>query len=230
MNKSRLLGAVCACIFSLVGTTQQANAALITTPSGLSAGDKYRLVFVTSGTRDATSSNIADYNTFVTNAANAVPELAALGTQWFVIGSTPLVNVRDNTGTSLPGGLPIFLLNDTKLVDDYSDLWDNNIDVPLNRTEMDTEISGRVFSGSDGFGATDGLALGNTTLGRVTYGLSNSANGQDWIRTQNEASDIPLHFYAISGELTAVPVPAAVWLFGSGLLGMIGIARRKRAA
>jgi hypothetical protein len=27
-----------------------------------------------------------------------------------------------------------------------------------------------------------------------------------------------------------VPVPAAVWLFGSGLLGMIGIARRKKSA
>ena len=29
---------------------------------------------------------------------------------------------------------------------------------------------------------------------------------------------------------TAVPLPAAVWLFGSGLLGLIGIARRKKAA
>ena len=28
---------------------------------------------------------------------------------------------------------------------------------------------------------------------------------------------------------SAVPVPAAVWLFGSGLLGLIGIARRKKA-
>jgi len=28
-------------------------------------------------------------------------------------------------------------------------------------------------------------------------------------------------------ELTTVPVPAAVWLFGSGLLGLIGIAKRK---
>lgn len=27
-----------------------------------------------------------------------------------------------------------------------------------------------------------------------------------------------------------VPIPAAAWLFGSGLLGMIGIARRKKAA
>jgi hypothetical protein len=31
-------------------------------------------------------------------------------------------------------------------------------------------------------------------------------------------------------NITAVPIPAAVWLFGSGLLGMIGIARGKKAA
>jgi hypothetical protein len=31
-------------------------------------------------------------------------------------------------------------------------------------------------------------------------------------------------------ETTAVPIPAAVWLFGSGILGLIGIARRKKAA
>jgi len=30
-------------------------------------------------------------------------------------------------------------------------------------------------------------------------------------------------------SLTAVPVPAAVWLFGSGLLGLIGIARRRKS-
>jgi len=34
---------------------------------------------------------------------------------------------------------------------------------------------------------------------------------------------------SLSGEaeLAAVPIPAAVWLFGSGLLGLIGVARRK---
>jgi len=31
-------------------------------------------------------------------------------------------------------------------------------------------------------------------------------------------------------ETSIVPVPAAVWLFGSGLLGLIGIARRKKTA
>jgi hypothetical protein len=33
-----------------------------------------------------------------------------------------------------------------------------------------------------------------------------------------------------STTLTPVPVPAAVWLFGSGLLGLVGIARRKKRA
>lgn len=30
--------------------------------------------------------------------------------------------------------------------------------------------------------------------------------------------------------VSAVPIPAAAWLFGSGLLGLVGIARRKKAA
>ncbi|GMQ84123.1 MAG: hypothetical protein BMS9Abin06_0883 [Gammaproteobacteria bacterium] len=32
----------------------------------------------------------------------------------------------------------------------------------------------------------------------------------------------------ISLNVSAVPVPAAVWLFGSGLLGLVGVARRNR--
>ena len=42
-----------------------------------------------------------------------------------------------------------------------------------------------------------------------------------------EASDFEIGF-ADPVALAAVPVPAAVWLFGSGLLGLIGIARRKK--
>jgi len=35
----------------------------------------------------------------------------------------------------------------------------------------------------------------------------------------------------VSGAtIAAVPVPAAIWLFGSGLLGLVGVARRKKAA
>jgi hypothetical protein len=34
----------------------------------------------------------------------------------------------------------------------------------------------------------------------------------------------------ISVEVSSIPVPAAAWLFGSGLLGLIGVARRKKVA
>lgn len=38
------------------------------------------------------------------------------------------------------------------------------------------------------------------------------------------------HAWAVqSGDVSPIPVPAAVWLFGSGLLGLIGVARRKKA-
>lgn len=39
-----------------------------------------------------------------------------------------------------------------------------------------------------------------------------------------------LYAWAVqTGDVNAVPVPAAAWLFGSGLLGLIGIARRKKS-
>lgn len=41
-----------------------------------------------------------------------------------------------------------------------------------------------------------------------------------------------LAIYSIAFDnfsITAVPVPAAIWLFGSGLIGLIGVARRKKA-
>lgn len=59
----------------------------------------------------------------------------------------------------------------------------------------------------------------------------------------HSASDLTLNFWAqnlqgiadeswgldnVQVQITPVPVPAAVWLFGSGLLGLIGIARRKQ--
>jgi len=39
------------------------------------------------------------------------------------------------------------------------------------------------------------------------------------------------HYFAWavqSGDVSAVPIPAAVWLFGSGLIGLAGLARRKK--
>ena len=40
----------------------------------------------------------------------------------------------------------------------------------------------------------------------------------------------PTNFFVDDVSISAVPVPAAAWLFGSGLLGLAGISRRKKAA
>lgn len=43
-------------------------------------------------------------------------------------------------------------------------------------------------------------------------------------------SAFPVEYYASTKwSVSSVPIPAAVWLFGSGLVGLIGIARRKKA-
>ena len=45
-----------------------------------------------------------------------------------------------------------------------------------------------------------------------------------------ELSRVQKKLGGVGLTITAVPVPAAVWLFGSGLLGLAGFARRRTAA
>ena len=44
--------------------------------STVNTGAQFRLLFITSDTRDATSSNINDYNTFVATAAKRNPDIS----------------------------------------------------------------------------------------------------------------------------------------------------------
>ena len=46
---------------------------------------------------------------------------------------------------------------------------------------------------------------------------------------QRDYFDLNFITYSDDAFVSAVPVPAAVWLFGSGLIGLIGVARRKEA-
>src|SRR5262245_15880494 len=82
----------------LTGLALSAPAQIVTVPPGLAPGAGYRLVFVTSTTRNGASGSAADYNDFVSAAANAVPALAALGTTWKAVAETPGLEARDNTG------------------------------------------------------------------------------------------------------------------------------------
>ena len=71
-----------------------------------------------------------------------------------------------------------------------------------------------------------GRALANT--GAVTLGANTISNDCNVFNGGTTRTD-----YSSSGfnaQVAAVPIPAALWLFGSGLIGLIGISRRTPSA
>ena len=158
-------------------------------PSGLSGGDKFRLLFITSTKRDAQSTAIADYNSFVQGrAAAGHTNIQTYSSGFTAVGSTADVDARDNTSTtytSNDNGVPIYWLDGAKVADDYENFYDGEWDEEATlKNESGTDVtatnSTRVWTGSDhdGTEATSGgtsLALGNTTT--VRYGRPNHVGG-----------------------------------------------------
>lgn len=213
------------CGIALLAMIISSAKAVTVVPMGLNPGDNYRLAFVTSTTRNATSNNIADYNAFVTGVANTVPELIALGTTWTAIGSTFTVDARDNTGTNPTSspGVPIYLLNDTKLADNNADLWNGDIDNPLEISEAGTALNVLVWTGTGPTGfASLGSWLGNNIARTGVSGLSNAI----WINAGVPSTASLMGMYAVSAVVTVVPVQGASWLFGSAL-ALLGAARKR---
>jgi len=54
--------------------------------------------------------------------------------------------------------------------------------------------------------------------------------GVDQIRFTAGVNTFGLGIDNVNVNVSAVPVPAAVWLFGSGLAGLIGASRKKKQA
>ena len=171
--KLPIIGILSGVALATLGISSAAQAAILL-PS-LTPGSQYRLVFVTSGTRDATSTNIADYNQFVNNAAQASTNLnTALTTagltpsaiNWTAIGSTAAVNARVNTATrATDTSVPIYRLDAaTQVAAGNSDLWDGTILAEISVDEGgNTQGRAGVWTGSTALGATSaGRWLGST--------------------------------------------------------------------
>ena len=114
---------------------------------------------------------------------------------------------------------------------------------PWVATTLSTQTEGTFnFAGvSDAQGAFDytvELAAGETAFGTYfTWSVNPdipvvAVFNQDGSAGQAVAMQVgpfPGQAPSFQGTVSAVPVPAAVWLFGSGLLGLVGVARRKAA-
>ena len=89
-------------------------------------------------------------------------------------------------------------------------------------------IFGYQFDDLDG-AVTGFLADGATVAARSEMFVRLRGPGFETGGVASIGDPLDLSASAFSGSFSIVPVPAAVWLFGSGLLGLVGIARRKKA-
>ena len=205
--------------------------------------DTYRLVFVTTTKIDATSSDIAVYNTHVQNEANG-SSLGLGAVSWTAIASTGTIDARDNTNTN-PGtdgvGEAILLLNGTQIVaNNYADLWDgltNAQAIDLDEEATTPPVGGLEFpgngwanwsptwTGTKGDGTAQN-ALGNG--GNVNLGLaSGAASAAQWVARSNGAETLPQLVYGISEVLVVdIPTPAALPP-GLALIGLAAARRRR---
>ena len=130
-------------------------------------------------------------------------------------------------GTGSPGtGFATMTLDDvTKLFS-----WD------ISWSGLDGNITVAHFHGPAAGGQNAGVQV---NFGAIS-GLSSPSIGSTTISAQQEVDllaglwyiNIHTDFFPggeIRGQVQVVPIPAAVWLFGSGLLGLVGIARRKKS-
>ena len=153
-------------------------------PSGLGVGDEFRLLFVSSTTRNAASTSISTYNTWIQNrAAAGHTDIQNYSDTFTAVGSTADVDARDNTHTTYTSsdkGVPIYWLNGNNVADDYEDFYDGGWDDEANpTTEAGTSTSAtNIWTGSDDDGTESFTSSGTSfALGKefVALGILNHA-------------------------------------------------------
>ena len=154
-------------------------------PSDLGTGDQFRLLFLSSTDTDATSANIADYNTFIQNrAAAGHADIQDYRAGFRAVGCTAAVNARNNTGTT-GAGVPIYWLNGSQVADDYADFYDGNWDDEANdknesgnngpdtSLEVNYPVTGCDHDGTEAFFDGTSRALGRS---RARIGVPNNSH------------------------------------------------------
>ena len=166
-------------------------------PSGVAAGGKFRLLFITSTDHGATDIQIGPYNGFVQGRANVGHSaIRAYKSGVRVLGSSQAVNARTNTCTTGAGsGIKIYWLNGSKVADSYSDLYDGNWD---NRTAGKNELGNArsatiVWTGTSNDGTSDNVFGGS----QVSAGNPNESGRP--FDTANLSPHLPNRSYPLYG-------------------------------
>ena len=163
-------------------------------PDDLGVGDSFRLLFVTTDTKAATSTSNLVYSNFINGPANHIVEPGNLANVWGVVTlaqtavlSLPGADARlrtDTTWTATDRGVPIYWLNGARVADDYADFYDGsweNEDNPRNGLGNPRPLAGTApwtgtdHDGTELFDGAASRAVGQATVG--VGGLGSSAVG-----------------------------------------------------
>lgn len=234
------VGTVVSTLVVGLALSSSADAAHIV-PAGLSAGDPYRIVFVTAGLIDAVSDDVADYNDFVANEALLDPELAALNTTWSALISTESVNAKDNAGLDpLDATTPFYNTEGELLAVGvvtpgtglYGGSSTAHLELILLAGGGKAGMPLGVWTGTEADGDTSSCPVGGSggCLLEVQYATWGSASAKDsaWTDWDDGFVANSLRVYGISGVLIATPEPSTVLLTLLGVM-LLGLGKAGRA-
>jgi hypothetical protein len=219
LENKRLAACVAALLWLAVEAGGRAHAAVVLqTPSGLDPGDSFRFVFVTDGIRDATSTTIADYDSFVNSQAGGATYSGGV-VNWLAIASTDSVDAIDHVGQATA---PVYLSDGTLVTTSTTPagLWSRGllhaINLDLAGNPVDPVFF--VWTGTNPFGAGFGGPLGSLPTPQVG---SATDTGDAWISSGRSNILDLRQLYGISSVLTvpsaAVPEPSTLTLLAAAV-------------
>lgn len=188
------------------------RAAIMLVPAGLNPGDSFRVAFASSTTRDAQSSNIADYDQFITNLAVAAGLDTYFGSPvtWQALGSTATVDAVDRLPKDF-GSPPLYRLDGGLVAPSTGVLWVvGPTGLPITLTELGTDISGEMGGGVIWTGTLrDGTAFEPLGGSFVAFGSASLISDGGWVAFNDAPRNQQHHLYGYSSVLT-VPATVAV--------------------
>jgi hypothetical protein len=217
-------------VLSVSGT---ASATLIESIAALEEGAMYRVLFATSTTTQAISSDIAFYNSFVSTAADSGSVTGSLGLSWKALASTAADNVRNHTGIQNSDDSLVTMFNTLGEVVAVSgqDLWDGGLNAAIGY-DANGAIACTIRCGAwtgfrSGGDTASGLGIAPETVGGWYTAVNNRWAYAFSARIHNSRS-----LYAVSSEVmkTSIVVtePGTVILLSLGLAGLAFARYRKQ--
>ena len=173
-------------------------------PGDLGEDDEFRLIFISSQKRTATSSSISTYNSWIqSQAGSGHTDIRTHRNGFRAVVCTEDDDARENTGMNHTTIVPVYWLGGAKVANRYNDFYDGSWDNDMNNkdrtengiNELDLSLSGNEpwtgcdDQGTEAFSSSNvSQALGKdpATLGRpATDGAGNNPLSSNTVANRN---------------------------------------------